>query len=507
MKEVGLADRLVAFMMLVIGAYALLAANGVSGGASLGTNAMSLSDDPVPESARVTALAIVGLFCTAGAWWFWSGRWPGHAARARESAAPLFGRAAEQQAVKSPPLRKLFFAVPLLAVLLLTVDHFALWRLLPRGAAVEQQQATAEPENVLVPEASIPSQPDQNEQTAGAPKPPTEVQQGVEIALAPDPVAPPRTLAPLPKPVLLPTLAEGHTDPVVWLAVSPDGKTILSASTDRTIKLWDLAGANLIRDIGVHRDMARIALFSPDGTRAITAGDDGDIVVRSVADGAVLHVFSAAENGDANKLAITSDGRRAVSAHESGTVIVWDLVENAVLHVLAGHDWPVVSIAVSPDGNRALSGSIDGTLKLWDVSAGKKLRSWRGHERGVYGASFTPDGRHAVTGSGDYTIKLWAVETAREIRRFNGHSGTVYAIALSQDGNLVLSGSLDGTARLWDLYTGDEISMFNPRTGPLYAVAFTVDGSILTGGFDRAIRVWPAGGGDTVALIPGAPRK
>ena len=57
----------------------------------------------------------------------------------------------------------------------------------------------------------------------------------------------------------------------------------------------------------------------------LTAGDDGEIVLRSVADGAVLHVFSASDHGGANKLAVSPDGKRAVSVHEAGTIIVWDL--------------------------------------------------------------------------------------------------------------------------------------------------------------------------------------
>ena len=82
----------------------------------------------------------------------------------------------------------------------------------------------------------------------------------------------------------------------------------MSASTDRTIKLWDLETKQLIRDVGIHKDMARTALFLPDGKRALTAGDEGEIVLRSIADGAILHVFSATQHGGANKVAL--DQRR-----------------------------------------------------------------------------------------------------------------------------------------------------------------------------------------------------
>jgi WD40 repeat protein len=99
---------------------------------------------------------------------------------------------------------------------------------------------------------------------------------------------------------------------------------------------------------------------------------------------------------------------------------------------------------------------------------------------------------------------VWDAEAGKELGRFDGHSGTVYALAISDDGKRLLSASLDGTARLWDMRTGDELMQVG-HDGPLYAVAFGPDGTVVTGGIDRSIRIWPAIGGEQIALIPGAP--
>ncbi|MER8578061.1 WD40 repeat domain-containing protein [Mesorhizobium sp. M1423] len=502
------ADRLLAAMIIVIGTACIIKAY--------------LALDEAGEafaSVRLAVFGAAGVVSLTAALLLLAGLLP---SRARlDPKAPLFGREAEIRPTGG--LRRVVLVLPLIAVVTLAADQFGPWRSRaaeePAPNAPKSQDIASAPSPEppagpvpATPPAAVPPAPP--EQVAEAPPPaepvppaavPAAPVQPPEVALAP-PASPPQTIAPLPEPPPpQPTEPDGHRDAVVWLAVAPDGHSIMSASTDRTIKLWDIDGKRLIRNLGVHKDMARTALFLPDGARALTAGDDGEIVLRQLSDGAVLHVFSSGENGGVNKLAISPDGRRAVSGHNTGTVIVWDLEKDTVLHVLSGHDWSISSVAVSPDGEQAISGSVDGTLKLWDLGTGKQLRSWHGHERGTYGAVFTADGHHVVTGSGDYTVKLWDLDSGREVRRFDGHEGTVYALALSADGKRLLSGSLDGTARLWDMETGNQLAMFDSQSGPIYAVAFAADGTVLTGGYDRSIRDWPAGGGDGAVLFAGAP--
>ena len=305
----------------------------------------------------------------------------GPAARG-EIAAPLFGRGAGPLPVTRPRLRPLLVVVPIAAVLAFAADRLALGPPTAEdpGAGSEIAEAPASPtpppaasEPAAPPAAADPAPPAVAESppAAAAPPPPPDLAapppdlaapppaaaeappapadpKPPEVALAP-PAAPPETVAPPPAaPPEVETLPEGHRDAVVWLDVSPDGKVLVSASTDRTIKLWDLADRRWLRDLGVHKDMARSALFLPVGTEALTAGDDGEIVLRSVADGAVLHVFSASDHSGANKLAVSRDGKRAVSVHELGAVIVWDLDKKSALHVLKGHDWPIVSSPSRP---------------------------------------------------------------------------------------------------------------------------------------------------------------
>jgi len=553
MVQSRMAERIGGVVTLAIGAAALYQVFMALGPAGCPVDgAATCWDDPSLMPLRFGAFIVGGIGCVLTSLWLWFGATSSNATARRLEAAPLFGRkAGKAPTVQTGPSAILLIA-PFLVAACLVADRMQLWPQ-PEGAGeiaampeplappvpADPSPPPKQPAQVEPPAPAVPIAPDEppaieppanaENPPAGAPgvdpgfpellpppqlaEPPKLPEPGEQDAAAPPPAdiaaapptEPPQTVAPLPKPEPLPTQPEGHRESVVYLDVSPDGATVMSASTDHSIKLWDLEGKRLIRTLGEQKDMARAALFLPDGKSAITCGDDGEIVLRSIANGAILHIFSATEHGGTNKLAISKDGKRAVSVHDAGTVIIWDLESRKVLHVMAGHDWSISGTAMSPDGRRAISGSIDGELILWDADAGKVVRKWLGHDRGTYGAVFTPDGRYAVTGSGDYSIKVWDAGDGHEVKRFDGHSGTVYALAISADGKRLLSSSLDGTARLWDFDTGKELAMFDPRTGPIHSVAFARDGSVLTGGKDRAIRRWPASGGAALALLPGAP--
>ena len=114
------------------------------------------------------------------------------------------------------------------------------------------------------------------------------------------------------------------------MAVTPDGRRAVSASEDKTLKVWDLESGRELRTLEGH-----------------SAWVDG--------------------------VAVTPDGRRAVSASYDKTLKVWDLESGRELRTLEGHSAGVTGVAVTPDGRRAVSASYDNTLKVWDLESGAVL--------------------------------------------------------------------------------------------------------------------------------------
>jgi WD40 repeat protein len=286
--------------------------------------------------------------------------------------------------------------------------------------------------------------------------------------------------------------ARGHSGAITWISPTPDGKYFLTASVDKTVKLWDVADNRLVRNVAVQASIVRFVAVLPDGLHALAAGDEGNVVLSALTDGKVIHVFEAREHGAVRAFAVSGDGRRAVSIHPNGMGDIWDIAQRTRVKTLQAPG--ARAIALSADGAVAVIGSGDGSLGLWDLDKASLLRTFQGSHNqkhgGVYDVAITPDGTRAVSGGGDDMVRVWDLASGREIRTLSGHTNTVRTVAVSADSKRILSGS--GDARIWDADSGNEIVKFERSGGGPVAFA---DGLILTAdNFDYSIRSWKPNG-------------
>ena len=158
--------------------------------------------------------------------------------------------------------------------------------------------------------------------------------------------------------------ATGHTSQVRTCAWSPDGQRILSASDDRTLRIWDAASGESLRRLTGHEHGVGGCAWSPDGQRILSASDDK-------------------------------------------TLRIWDAASGESLRTLTGHGGGVGGCAWSPDGQRILSASDDHTLRIWDAASGGSLRTLTGHEGGVWGCAWSPDGQRILSASSDKRLRIW----------------------------------------------------------------------------------------------------
>jgi WD40 repeat protein len=339
----------------------------------------------------------------------------------------------------------------------------------------------------------------------------------------------------------------GHQDGVSAVAIADNGRTALSGSFDRSVRLWDLdTGQELSRYNGHTAAVLAVAL-SADGRRALSGGLDQTVRLWDVGTGRELRRFGNFRSG-VTAVAFSPDGRRFAAAcgfqkvthtlkNEPGrqplanmewrrpqppdcAVTVWETDTGRRVFTLRGHGDEVTAVAFTPDGQRLVSGSFDKTASLWDLQTGKEIRRFRGHKGEVFGVAVSPDGKRLLTCSGmlgpvpdkkaadkkdvaqgpkpappaaapDNTVRLWDLETGAELRSFHGHQNAVLAVAFSPDGLRAVSGSFDNSVRVWEVDTGFELHRYFGHSAAVGAVAVTPDGRrALSGGWDNNLRAW-----------------
>ena len=258
------------------------------------------------------------------------------------------------------------------------------------------------------------------------------------------------------------------------MAFSPDGKSLASASSDNSIKLWDASSGSLLRTLSGHSNTVSSVAFSPDGKSLASASDDNSIKLWDASSGSLLRTLSG-HSRPVSSVAFSPDGKSLASASSDNSIKLWDASSGSLLRTLSGHSLRVLSVAFSPDGKSLASASDDNSIKLWDASSGSLLRTLSGHSNTVSSVAFSPDGKSLASASYDSSIKLWDASSGSLLRTLSGHSSFVLSVAFSPDGKSLASASSDNSIRLWDasstlttlvlaLLPRDEWIAFHPAT-------------------------------------------
>jgi WD40 repeat protein len=300
----------------------------------------------------------------------------------------------------------------------------------------------------------------------------------------------------------------GHGDVVRSAAFSPDGKRIVTASWDKTARVWDAAtGKPIGEPLAGHGDIVNSATFSPDGTRIVTASWDKTARVWDAATGKAIGEPLKGHDDYVWSAAFSPDGARIVTASSDRTARVWDAATGkAIGGPLKGHRDIVNGAAFSPDGKRIVTASSDKTARIWDAASGKAIAELRGHDGAVESAAFSPDGKRIVTASWDKTARVSDAESGKPIGEpLKGHEDRVNSAAFSPDGTRIVTASSDKTARVWDAATvrgaaiGKAIAELRGHDGAVQSVAFSPDGTrIVSASSDKTARVWDAATGKLI---------
>jgi small GTP-binding protein len=283
---------------------------------------------------------------------------------------------------------------------------------------------------------------------------------------------------------------KGHTELIRRVAITPDGKYAVSASNDKTIRLWDLEKEVCSATITGHKNAIWATSITVDGKKIISGSHDNTIRIWDAKIGKCLHIFDEPSAFTCD-IAITPNGLIAASSHDFGHINVWDLKKWEKIITLKTEPSKIWAIAISEDGKKVFSGSNNNTIDIWDVKTGQNINTLVGHSGGVQGLSVSKDGTKIISGSSDSTIRIWDTDSGRCLASLEGHTGKVWSVAITEDGKKIVSGSGDKTIRVWDVETGRCLNVFEGHFDSVYSIAISADGSrIVSASKDMTVRVW-----------------
>jgi len=294
----------------------------------------------------------------------------------------------------------------------------------------------------------------------------------------------------------------GHEDSMIQAAFSPEGRRIVTGSTDRTARVWDSLRGELLFTLKEHEGGVGTVSFSPGGDKILTASDG------------FVYTTVRASGGFRRSI-------RAVLGDNS--VRIWDAKDGRLLQALSGHVGGGVAV-FNFDGTRVATASRLPTpfgVRIWDAKTGEVVASMN-PSRG-YGTAnrlaFSPDGGHllsvandeppAGSGQGSHRFHIWDAVSGKLVKTCSGHDGPIQTASFSPASDRIATASSDRTIRIWDSGTGEPVTTLRGHEGPIVDASFSPDGRrILSCSDDGSVRIWNASTRSPFAVeLAGRPDK
>src|SRR5262249_28638936 len=281
---------------------------------------------------------------------------------------------------------------------------------------------------------------------------------------------------------------------VAFLSVSPDGRRAVTAANSGEIRVWDLHGRTPARVPYRHSRWVRNLAITDGGHYATSMSLDGALMW-DLESGEVVYTFDEQWGanpfqdsmldkipGPGTRYEALLPGGQAIAATTGNKLQVRNLAtDEAQPPALEARDGPIQIVRATPDGRRVVTGSADGVGRVWGLPERSEVAALHGHSGAIVDVAIDPEARRVVTASMDHSLKVWGLDSGRPLHTLEGHTAPVSGVARIPGGPRVVSVAQDATVRVWDAETGSAVATFSAEN-MLVSCAAAPDGLTLVAG-------------------------
>ena len=285
------------------------------------------------------------------------------------------------------------------------------------------------------------------------------------------------------------TIEHIHTESINDVEYDPLHNYFVTASDDDTVGIFDFDTGENIDYIQCYSNVLDVALNN-DYSLLATCDNKGHMIIYKYPELIALKtIFAHYDSG--RSLTFSSDGTKLISAGDDGLVKIWDVTDDFnILCVIEAHSDFITKVVTDANSNYIVTASEDNTLKVFDFTTHELLRTLTGHIDYIKGLDISSNGGYIVSGDDSGRIIIWNSHTGELLHTLTHHNDYIRSIDVSDDGKYFIASSDDGTISVWETSTGEFIRLYAVELDWVYDAIITTNGDYVIAvddGYDAII--------------------
>ncbi len=293
-------------------------------------------------------------------------------------------------------------------------------------------------------------------------------------------------------------IINGHENRIHDADLSDDCRQIVSCSHDQTIRIWNVSSFQIKQSSG-HQDLVKDIKFSPDGRFFSSASSDTLVKAWDINSGIEIASFSGG-NAKVICLHINKGSTHICSGSDDGTIVVRNIRtgEQKIITEFTVH---INSIYLNHMATKVYLGLWDNTIRVFDLET-NELRIIGKHGDKVNSIDLSDDESLLVSGGVDKVVCVWNLKDLSLVQKLSGHTFIVIGVKITADGKYAVSAGIDRSVKVWDIDKKEEISSLGGHNSIIWCIDLSKDGKYAaTGSADKTIRIWDIQQGKLLYLI------